>query len=57
MSNLFRFLYFITEGDCRSRCLKFLLCKVLVVSLIIDFFAQEFESAGGNILGFFLGIL
>ena len=32
-----------------------LLCKVLVVSLIIDFFAQE--SAGGNMLGFFLAIL
>ena len=34
-------LYFITESDCRSRCLRFLLWKVPVVSLIIDFFAQE----------------
>jgi len=47
-------LYFITASDCRSRCLRFLLCKVLVVSLIIDFLRK---SAGGNILGFFLGTL
>ena len=44
MSNLL--LYFITASECRSRCLRFLLCKVLVVIL-----AQE--CAGGNILGFF----
>ena len=57
MSNRFRFFCckFITASDCRSRCPRFMLCKVLLVSLIIDFFAQE--SAGGNLLGFFLGIL
>ena len=44
-------LYFITESDCRSRCLRFLLWKVPVVSLIIDFFAQE--STKGSILVFY----
>ena len=39
MSNLL--LYLITASDCRSRCLKFLLCKGLVVSLIIDFFRKS----------------
>ena len=51
--NLFKKI-FITASACRSRCLRFSLCKVLVVSLIIDFLRK---SAGGNSLTFLLGIL
>ena len=47
-------LYFITVSDCRSRCLRFLLCKVLLVSLLIYFLRK---SAGGNSLTFFPGTL
>ena len=57
-------LYFVTESECRSRCLRFLLFKVLVVSLIIDFFrSHSFRAlyfwscaqmtAGSNVLGSF----
>ena len=34
-------LYFITASDCRNRYLRLLLCKVLVVSLIIDFLRKS----------------
>ena len=60
MSNLFRFFCSISSPQVTAEADVLvlgssLLCKVLVVSLIIDFFAQE--SAGGNMLGFFLAIL
>ena len=56
MSNLFRFLCCISSLQVTEEAeVWFFLCKVLVVSLIIDFFAQD--STGGIILGFFLGIL
>ena len=46
MSNLFKILllYFITASDWRSRCLRFLLCKVLEVSLIIDFLRKSLRE-------------
>ena len=37
-------LYFITAIDCRSRCVRFLLCKVLVVSLITDFLRKNLRE-------------
>ena len=46
MCNLFYILllYFIIESDCRSRCLRFLLCKVLLVSLVIDFLRKSLRD-------------
>ena len=37
-------LYFITASDCRSRCLRFVLYKVLVVSLIVDFLRKSLRE-------------
>ena len=37
-------LHFITASDCRSRCVRFLLCKVLVMSLIIDFLRKNMRE-------------
>ena len=37
-------LYFITASDCRNRCLRFLFCKVLVVSLIIDLLGKSLRE-------------
>ena len=44
MSNLFIFfccISSVTASDCRSSCLRFLLCKDLVVTLIIDFLRKS----------------
>ena len=37
-------LYLITASDCRTRRLKFLFCKVLVVSLISDFLLKSLRE-------------